>query len=181
MKKATIAAIAMALVVAACSSDDAGETTTTEAPATTTTEAPATTTSVAPETTTTTEAPSIPTTPYVPGEDADADELHDLYAVVFDSSTSYEDKAPLIDDPEGLEGTVAAYATAGDQVGGITLEVTATGVEGDAAAVMYDLQFAGNPFQMDQEGTAVRIDGTWKVTRDYFCEIMRLARVTSCG
>ena len=188
MKQIILPLAILAVVVAGCGSDSADTTTTTQADTTTTTtEAAATSTTVADtttttvaDTTTTTAAASIPTTPYLPGEDATADELYDLYAVVFDSATTYDAKAPLIVDPSGLESTVDAYMAAGDGVGGIFLDVTATGTAGDIAAVVYDLQFAGNPFQTDQLGPAVLIDGMWKVTRDYFCEVLTLARV-SCS
>lgn len=187
MRRILILLMALSMVIAACGSDDAGDTTTTAADtttteattttaATTTTEATTTTTTTMVETTTTTEA-RIPTTPIVPGEDPDADEIAALYLVVFDSSLPYDEKAPLIDDPAGLESTVENYNIAGEGVGGILLEAKEVGVDGDAAAVIYDLLFAGNPFQPNQEGDAVRNDGTWQVTREFFCSIMTLARV----
>lgn len=171
--------VALALVLAACASDDTGGTSTTdEAPrTTTTTTAPATTTTAAPETTTTTGAEEIPTAPIVPGEDPDADAIAELYRIVFDSSTTFEEKAPLIADPTGLESTVEAYGVAGEGVGGITLEAKEAGVGADRAVVVYDLLFAGNPFQTDQIGSAERNDGTWQVSREFFCSIMELARV----
>ena len=186
MRRIIMVIAAITVVAAACSSDDTADTTTTEAPTTTlaatTTEAPTTTvaptTTQAPDTTTTTEAPAeIPTTPVVPGEDEDADEIVELFAVVFDSATSFDEKAPLIDDPTGLESAIAGYQTAGEGVGGIFLEVSETGVLDDLAAVVYDLQFGGNPFQTDQLGEAINVDGSWVVTRDYFCSIVELARV----
>ena len=185
MKRLITVLVAVALVVTACSSadDSADETvTTTTAAATTTTAAPtttapATTTTAAPTTTTEAPAPEIPTSPVVPGDDEDADAIVEVYAVVFDSSTTYADKEPFIEDPTGLEGTVEAYANAGEAVGGIFLEVTETGTDGDLAAVVYDLLFGENPFQQDQPGDAVRNDGQWQVTREFFCSIMERARV----
>lgn len=188
MRRILLFITVLGLLAAACGSDDSDATTTTAAPTTTqastTTQAPSTTTTttVAPtttEATTTTTEPEaeIPTTPVVPGEDADADAIVDLFAVVFDSATTFEEKAPLIDDPTGLETAVAGYQAAGEGVGGIFLEVTETGVLDDQAAVVYDLLFGGNAFQSGQPGEAVRIDDTWVVTRDFFCSIVELARV----
>jgi hypothetical protein len=179
-----IPALALALVLGACGSDDSSTTTTTTEPTTTVTE-PTTTTVTEPTTTTVTEpttttaggSPDVPTTPIEPGADADADAIAEVYAVVFDSSVGFEDKAPLIDDPTGLETTVDAYGAAGEAVGRITLAATAVGVDGDDADVIYDLYFGENPFQTDQAGSAVRTDGTWQVTRSFFCSIMELARV----
>ena len=182
MRRILVLLAVLAVLAAACSSDDTADTTTTTAApdTTTTTEAPAesstTTTTAAPTTTSTTVA-DIPTEPIVPGEDPDADEIAALYDVVFDSATGYEEKAPLIDDPTGLESTVEAYGVAGEGVGGIMLQAKEAGFDGDRATVIYDLLFAGNPFQPDQVGDAVRNDGTWQVTRDFFCSIMELARV----
>lgn len=181
MRRLIILFAALAVLAAACSSDDGADTTTTTSEATTTTAAPTTTVA---ETTTTTAAPTtttepegVPTTPIVPGEDPDADAIAAVYEVVFDSATGYEDKAPFIVDPTGLESTVEAYGIAGEGVGGIILEAKEVGVDGDRAVVVYDLLFAGNPFQPDQVGDAVRTDGTWQVTREFFCSIMELARV----
>ena len=169
MRRAVILFAVLVMVAAACSSDDSGSTTTSVAPSTTTTTQ---------ATTTTTEAqPDIPTSPVVPGEDADADAIVALYAVVFDSTTTFDEKAPLIDDPTGLEAAVEGYEQAGDGVGGIFLEVTETGVLDDDAAVLYNLLFGENPFQSDQLGEAIRMDGTWVVPRDFFCSIVELARV----
>lgn len=156
----------VALVAVACS-DSSSETTTTMPQPTTTSPATPTTT-----------VPDVTVTPIVPGDDEDADAIAELYLIVFDSTTTFVEKSLLIDDPAGLDETVTAYAGAGDAVGGILLEATAVGIDGDEAVVLYDLLFAGAPFQPDQEGSAVRSDGTWKVTREFFCSIMSLARVS---
>jgi hypothetical protein len=173
MRRIITLTVILGLIGAACSSDDTESTATTAAP--TTTETAATSTTLA---TTTTEAePEIPTAPVVPGEDADADAIVALYATVFDSTSTFEEKAPLIDDPTGLEAAIEGYRAAGDSVGGIFLEVSQTGVLGDRASVLYDLLFGERPFQSDQLGDAVRIDEKWVVSRDFFCSIVELARV----
>jgi hypothetical protein len=182
MQRVLILITMVGLVTAACSSEDSGSTstspTTTTAAVQATTTTVATTTTTVPTTTTTTEAPrDIPTTPVVPGADADADEIVELYAIVFDSASTFEEKAPLIEDSTGLEAAVEGYRAAGDGVGGISLDVTQTGVLDDRAAVLFDLLFAENPFQRDQPGDAIRVDGRWVVSRDFFCSIVELARV----
>jgi len=178
MKRSVILLVSGMLLVSACSS--ASPTTTTEETTTTTVEE--TTTTTAPEVTSTTaeatdDSEGIPTEPVVAGENADADAIVDVYAVVFDSTTTFEEKAPFIDDPSGLESTVEAYMNAGEAVGGIILAVTEVGIDGDQAATLYDLLFAENPFQTNVTGEAVRNNGEWQVTREYFCSIMTLARV----
>lgn len=170
MKKAVLVLAALALGAAACGgsadggSDDAvAVTTTTAAPTTTTT-------TVAP--TTTTEAPGI-----TPGEDAAVDAIVTAYTVAFDSTSDYEAKAPYIDDPRGLEDTVAGYLTTGDTMGGVRVVVTEVVINGEEADVTYDLYFNNNPTYPDLPGTAVLSDAGWQVPRTVFCALMSSARV----
>jgi hypothetical protein len=189
--KLTVAVAVLAVTAAACGSDDGGAespesesaaATTTAVPETTTTTTTTTipetttTTTTLPETTTTPEA-GIPTEPVVPGADEDVDAIVEVYTVVFDSTTSYEEKAPYVTDFAGLEDTVVAYEAAGEAVGGIALSADEVGIEGDEARVLYSFLFAGNPAYSDLEGSAVRTDAGWQITREFFCDIMTSARV----
>ena len=178
MKRLIAMLLAFAVVAGACGTADAevGETTTTTAAATTTTEATtttteATTTTAAP-TTTTTEAPGI-----VEGEDPEVDAIVVAYTTALDSVTPYEDKAPYIDDPDGLEDTVAQYLSTGESMGGIGVAVSAVAIDGDTAVVTYDLLFGGNPTYPDLSGDAVKTADGWKITRAGFCSLMSSARV----
>ena len=104
-------------------------------------------------------------------------EITALYDIVFSSDTTYEEKAPLIDDPSGLEETVAKYAETGESLGGVGVAAKAITVSGDLASVTYDLLFSGNPTYPDLTGDAIFVDGAWLVTREMFCSIMTSARV----
>ena len=189
MKRLIILAALVAVVAAACGTPEeaaAPETTTTQASTTTTTEAPTTTsttlapttTTLPPTTTTNTEAPDgIETAPVVPGEDEDVDAIVEAYHVVFDSATTYDEKVPFLVDAAGLEETVTKYIAAGEDVGGITLQADEVGIDGDEARVLYSFLFAGNPAYSDLEGDAVLTDVGWQITREFFCDIMTLARV----
>lgn len=193
MKRLIAIGVTAALVAAACgsSADDenaaatttsAGETTTTAGVTTTAPEVSTTATTQAPSTTTaapttTAGTPDIPTAPVVPGEDEDVDAIVEAYSVVFDSTTSYEEKVPYLVEPEGLEETVAKYSETGESFGGVTLEATAIGIAGDEARVIYDFLFGGNPAYPDQEGDALRTEAGWLITREMFCSIMTSARV----
>jgi hypothetical protein len=176
---------AVALIATACSSEDAGEatSTTTQPQTTTTTEpaAPASTTTMPPTTTTptTTAAPATTTTSggIVPGEDPDVDAVVLAYQVVFSSDTTYEEKVPYLVDPTGLEDTVEQYGATGEAMGGIELATNAVSIDGDVAAVQYDLLFGGTPTYPDLTGDAVLVDNVWKVTREMFCGMMTSARV----
>ena len=177
MKRALTLILSLALIAAACGSDDAGEagaaSATTPAPATTTTAAPATTTTAAPATTTTTTAAAG----IVPGADPDVDAIVVAYTTALDSVAPYEEKAPYIDDPSGLEDTVAQYLTTGGSMGGIAVAVSDVKVDGDTAVVTYDLLFGGNPAYPDLTGEAVKTAEGWKITRAGFCSLMSSARV----
>ncbi|MCL1601014.1 MAG: hypothetical protein M3112_05700 [Actinomycetia bacterium] len=182
MRRSVVLMALVAVLAAACGASEeaaAPKTTTTNA-TTTTTVAPLTTTTTSttlPPTTTTTAVNGIETSPVVPGEDQDVDDIVEAYVVVFDSETSFEEKAPFITDPTGLEGTVEAYAAAGDGVGGIALQADEVGIDGNDARVIYSFLFAGNPAYSDLEGEAVLADAGWQVSTEFFCEIMELSRV----
>lgn len=165
--RSSLFALALTVVVAACGGGNgSGDDTTT------TTAAAATTTTVADTTTTAGASAGI-----VPGEDPDVDAIVEAYGVVFDSETTFEEKAPYLVDPSGMEETVTGYMEAGDAVGGIELQVSAVTIDGDAAAVTYDFLFAGNPSYTGLEGDAVRTDAGWQISREMFCDIMSSARV----
>jgi hypothetical protein len=147
-------------------------TTTTIAPTTT---APAPTTTLAPTTTEATAADEP--AEIVPGADADVDAVVEAFAIVFDSTTTYEEKVPYLVDPEGLEDTVAEYTETGEQFGGVSVEATGVSIEGDRAFISYSLLFGGNPTYTDLSGDAVRTDAGWQITRTMFCSLMSSARV----
>lgn len=100
----------------------------------------------------------------------------DAWALVFDSTVGFDDKAMHMEDAEALRETVDAYTAAGDAMGGITLAPTAVVVDGDVATVTYDVMFGTSPAYADQEGTISLVDGTWVVSRDEFCGFMASAR-----
>ena len=184
LKRSIAIGATFALLLAACGggSDTGSEaavsattstvvTATTQAPVTTTTTLAPTTTTAAP-TTTTTAAAGI-----VPGEDPDVDAIVLAYTVAFDSVSDFEAKAPYIDDPTGLEDTVAQYLVTGETMGGIGVVVTEITIEGDTATLVYDLLFNDNPTYPDLTGRAVLTDAGWQIPRSAFCSLMSSARV----
>lgn len=186
MKRILLLLVAVALVIAACSADGGSEPSTSSveaSPSTTTTVAttapPSTTTSTSMAETSTTEgtATTVPPAAITPGEDPDVDAVVLAYQIVFSSETGYEEKMPYLVDPTGLEQTVADYQETGESMGGVALAPTAVAIDGDVADVSYDLLFGGTPTYPDLTGDAVRIDGTWKITREMFCAMMASARV----
>ena len=186
MKRSLFLVFALAIIASACSNGDTVESTATTAqPQTTTTAepaAPASTTTV-PATTTTPATTTVPPTTttttggIVAGEDPDVDGVVLTYQIVFSSATTYDEKAPYIVDPTGLEETVATYQETGESMGGIALAPTAITINSEVAEVQYDLLFGGTPTYTDLSGDAVLVDGVWMVTREMFCGMMTSARV----
>ena len=168
MKKTALLLAVLALVGAACGdSDDTGAGDADEMAATT----------AAPITTTVAETTTTADSGIIPGADPNADAIVAAYSVAFDSVSDYAAKAPYIDDPSGLEDTVAKYLTTGESMGGIDVVVTAVDVNGDEADVTYDLLFNDNPTYSDLPGTAVRTAAGWQIPRSIFCALMSSARV----
>jgi hypothetical protein len=161
MKKLLVVVVAVMLAAAACgggeSAGDDATTTTTAAP-------------------TTTEATAATATTMASSGDPDIDAITTAFTIAFDSTSDFATKSQYIDDPTGLEDTVATYMATGESMGGVSVAVTNVAVNGDNAEVNYDLLFNGNPVYSDQTGTAVRTSDGWKVPRDVFCTLMAHAR-----
>jgi ABC-type transport system substrate-binding protein len=181
VKRLIVMVLLIGVFAAACGAaeETVAQESTTTAPAVTTTELPSTTTTstTLPPTTTTTMSDEIQTSRVIEGEDPDVDAIVEAYLVVFDSATTFDEKSLYITDPSGLEETVTKYAAAGDDAGGITLQADRVGIDGTEARVIYSFLFAGNTTYSDLEGEAVLTDDGWQITREFFCEIMGLARV----
>ena len=184
MNRFIVLVLAVSLLGAACggdsATDSAGDTTVPAAPVTTTTtEAPPPATTLPPTTTTTvaTTTTTAALAGIVPGEDPDVDAIVLAYEIAFDSVSDFETKAPYIEDPSGLEETVALYLVTGETMGGIGVVVKEVTVDGDAATLVYDLLFNDNPTYPDLDGRAVRTEIGWQVPRGAFCGLMASARV----
>ena len=162
---------ALVLIATACASET--EPAVTAAPPSTTSSS--TTTTLPPPTSSTTTVAT--TTTEDPTSEEDSDAISAAYEIVFSSETTYDEKAPLIDDPSGLEETVLSYQETGESMGGVSLVARKITVDGDTAKVIYDFLFGGTPTYPDLTGDAVRVEGTWKVSRTMFCSIMASARV----
>ena len=84
-------------------------------------------------------------TPVATASAAPTDEqaAKDVWAVVFNSTLDFSDKAPYLEDAASLEASNAAYAEAGERMGGISLEPTSAAIDGDVATITYNVLFAG--------------------------------------
>jgi len=113
------------------------------------------------------------------GTSDDEQAAMDAWAVVFDSTLEFSAKLDHLDEAASLEESNAAYATAGERMGGISLEPTAAEIDGDSATITYNVLFAGNTAYEDQIGMLERVDGTWVVSRETYCGFLASAR-TPC-
>ena len=101
------------------------------------------------------------------------------WATVFDSAADFADKVPHLQDAAALEASNAAYAEAGERMNGISLEPTSAAIDGDVAAITYNVLFAGSPAYEDLTGEVVLVDGVWMVSREAYCGFLASAR-TPC-
>lgn len=178
MKRIPPVVLVLAMVAAACGgSSDSGAGEASAATSATPSTSVAPTTTAAPATTAAPPTTAVTQSGILPGEDTDVDAIVTAYSVAFDSESDYAAKAPFVDDPSGLEDTVAKYLTTGETMGGISVVVTAVAIDGSEADVSYDLLFNGNPTYPNLSGTATLTDDGWKVPRSVFCSLMRSARV----
>jgi iron complex transport system substrate-binding protein len=102
------------------------------------------------------------------------------YALVFDSTVAFDEKAPHLEEADALMDTVEKYATAAQSFNGIKLTPTAVTITGHSAAVTYDVYFGTTKQYSSLPGTIENRDGTWTVSRDEFCGFMASAR-TPCA
>jgi iron complex transport system substrate-binding protein len=160
------AAIALVALVTACGDDGGSTASTGTTVAPTTTEAPPPTTTAAPA-----DGALDPATPE--GAAATA------YALVFDSTVAFDEKAPHLEDAAALQETVEKYTAAGQSFNGIKLTPTAVMITSENAAVTYDVYFGTTQQYAALAGAIENRDGTWTVTRAEFCGFMASAR-TPC-
>lgn len=152
-------AIAAALTMTACGSDDK-----TDSPTTTSKSATATTS------TTDVAAPKLPTSA----------ELNGKVAQALDETVPAADKVNLVQgaeqDPELINQVAAAAKAAGAQVE-ILDPVTDTGSE--TAAASLNIVVNGQPLQQGLQASFVYEDGVWKLSKTTACQIVGVAGLTS--
>jgi uncharacterized surface protein with fasciclin (FAS1) repeats len=108
------------------------------------------------------------------GEEAD---VANAFETAVDSSLTYEDQAPFIEDAETIRATIENYPTAADAVLGITANVTGVEIDGDTATITYTLSFNGVEAPYGElDGTVVRLDGEWVVPLEEYCAFQARAR-----
>lgn len=103
-------------------------------------------------------------------------EAADVWALVFDSTVGYDDKAEHIEDADALHETIDAYEAAGSAMGGISLVPTVVSIDGESATITYDVLFGEETAYSALEGGMTLVDDVWTVSRGEFCGVMASAR-----
>ncbi len=96
------------------------------------------------------------------------------YQRFFDGATTADQKIALLENGQAFAATIKAQADS-SMAKSTTATVSNVASSGtDHADVTYTILFNGKPALAGQSGTAVRIDGTWKVTAATFCALLTL-------
>ncbi|MEM9464840.1 MAG: iron-siderophore ABC transporter substrate-binding protein [Actinomycetota bacterium] len=102
------------------------------------------------------------------------------FALVYDSSAAWEEKAPHLENAAALEASNAAYQAGGEGLGGIALDPTSATVDGDIATVIYDVYFGESAAYTGLDRTITLVDGVWVVAEADYCDFLASAR-TPCS
>jgi hypothetical protein len=101
-------------------------------------------------------------------------EVKRVWERFFAGKTSAADKVALLEDGEAFRQPIEAQASSplarssSATVNGVTLDGPAK------ATVRYSIDLGGKPALPNQKGTAVKVDGAWKVGRGSFCRLLSL-------
>jgi hypothetical protein len=125
------------------------------------------------DTTTTT----APTTTLTEAQKKDA--ITKVFTDFFDGKNpDLNAKAQKLDDPDKYMALYNKFATdpvTGPQLAGTSITVTNVDLKPDGTAeVTYTLNLNGTPALENQLGTAVQVDGEWRVAGSTFCDLAAL-------
>ena len=113
----------------------------------------------------------------VPAFTEEQEAVATAFETAVDSSLTFDEQAPFIEEAEALRDTIENYPTAAEVVMGITAEVTSVAIDGETAAITYVLSFNGvDAGYGDLDGTMALVDGTWVIPHDEYCAFQAQAR-----
>jgi hypothetical protein len=101
-------------------------------------------------------------------------EIRGVWERFFAGSTSAPDKVKLLENGSQFAGALdaAAKSPLAKQSGAKVSSVTLLGPA--KAKVVYAILLAGKPVLSHRQGTAVKVDGQWKVGTASFCQLLAL-------
>ncbi|MDY7104558.1 MAG: hypothetical protein S0880_25500 [Actinomycetota bacterium] len=142
-------------------------------PEDTTTTVPTDTTAVPTDTTAPTPTTAAPTdTTAPPADPAAAAEVLAAAETVFDLSVPWATKAPLIEDSADLEATHTTVVQVANGIGTVDFAFDDVVVNGTNATFTFDVSLNGAPIATDLPGEANQVNGTWQITRASFCNAL---------
>ncbi|WP_117000477.1 fasciclin domain-containing protein [Desertimonas flava] len=109
--------------------------------------------------------------------DADQQAVATAWETVTDSSRTFDEQAPFIENAEALRATIEGYPAAAEVVGGIASSVKSVTIDGDTASITYTLAFNGTEQPYGElPATLINVDGSWIVPQDEYCGFQSQAR-----
>jgi hypothetical protein len=98
----------------------------------------------------------------------------DVFKRFFDGSTSADQKIALLQNGQAFAATIKAQADSPMAKSTSATVAGVTSTDADHANVTFSILFGGKPALADQQGSAVRESGSWKVTAGTFCTLLTL-------
>ncbi|WP_418956239.1 hypothetical protein [Streptomyces tritici] len=153
---AAAAVLVVAPVAAACGDDDSPS---------------------SPSTPTSPIAPPVPTSPPAADEPADPvaakAEITKNWTAFFDAKTPVDEKVRVLENGEQMRPVLAAFAQDPNAAKSSAKVSAVSFTAKDKAEVTYDLLVGGTPAIPDSKGTAVEQEGTWKVSVQTLCALVK--------
>ena len=101
------------------------------------------------------------------------------FALVYDSSANWDDKAPYLEGSDSLQSSNESYMSGASTMGGISLVPKSAVVEGETATITYDVMFGESAAYEDLTREVLLVDGLWTVSSEDYCDFLASAR-TPC-
>lgn len=92
----------------------------------------------------------------------------------FSPSTSVTDKASLLQNGATFSSVLSAQSSSAQSQATSVKVDAVTSITSTTASVTWDLLISGATMLPNQKGTAVFEDGTWKVSKSSFCDLLSL-------
>ncbi|MFF0494475.1 hypothetical protein ACFYTQ_36125 [Nocardia sp. NPDC004068] len=107
-----------------------------------------------------------------PAERPPALTVAETYQRFFDGHSPTDEKIDLVENGRAFADTLRARADAPMVKGSTAIVEQVTETQSDRAEVTFTLVIDGRPALSGQRGSAVRVDGSWKVSASTFCVVL---------
>lgn len=107
-------------------------------------------------------------------QSASAPAITDAYQRFFDGSTGADQKIALLENGQAFADTIRGQANSPIAKGTKATVSSVTDAGPNTANVVFTVSLNGTPALQDQPGSAVKVDGNWKVSASTFCALLSL-------